>query len=357
MSEIEEETADDRRHPRRRFNLVGHQNAEARLLAAYRSGKMHHGWIFGGPGGIGKATLAYRLARFILLYPDPAAIPEEITTLDVASDDPVSRRVAASGHSDLLTVTQARDPKTKKFKREIGVAEARKAGNFFTRTAGEGGWRICIVDPASALNATAANALLKTLEEPPERALFVLVSDIPGRLMATIRSRCVRLDLAPLSDSNVTDVLNQIIEGEEGFSPAQIQAAANWAKGSPGMALKMLQAGVHERLEEFSRLAASFPALDKRKALDFAEKIAARGADQHYLLFCDVFLNWLAGETRKRAISEPSLTSSASGALADAYQEIDRSLRRANALNLDKRQTILQALYRVERAWSQQAAA
>ena len=352
MSDDVEETPADRREPRRRFNLIGHEKAESKLLETYRSGKLHHGWILGGANGIGKATLAYRFARFILRNPDPAAVSDTVTTLDVSGDDRVARRIAANGHSDLLTVTLAWDHKTKKFKREIGAAEARKASTFFTRTAGEGGWRVCIVDPASALNATAANALLKVLEEPPERALFLLVSDIPGRLMATIRSRCVRLDLKPLEQEAVKTVLNQVIEPEEGFSLAQIDAATGWAQGSPGRALQLLTSGIHDRLPDFTRLTATFPNLDKKKALNFAEKICARGADKHYLMFCDLLLVWVANETRKRAISGVN-----AGALAEAHDEIARSLRRANGLNLDKRQTFLQALYRIQRAWGQQVAA
>ncbi|MGI9462499.1 MAG: DNA polymerase III subunit delta', partial [Aestuariivirgaceae bacterium] len=119
-------------HPRLRTTLCGHEEVEHRLLVAYRSGRMHHAWLLTGPKGIGKATLAYRLARYILRYPDHTSAPEDMA---VAPEHAVFRRVAARGHADLLTIERPFDEKLKRLKGEIGVTEARAVSQFFSRTA------------------------------------------------------------------------------------------------------------------------------------------------------------------------------------------------------------------------------
>lgn len=234
MAETEDEV--DALHPRLSTQLIGQESAEQRLLKTYLSGKMHHAWILGGARGIGKATLAYKFATFVLRYPDPAAFDDRPANLDVDPDDPVARRIVSQGHADLLAITPAWDHRNKRYKTEIGATEARQASNFFARTAGEGGWRVCIVDPAGSMNVTAANALLKILEEPPSRALFLLVADTPGRLLQTIRSRCLRLDLKPLDDSNVSDVLRTLVARDAGLDLSGASSIVPYAGGSPGRA-------------------------------------------------------------------------------------------------------------------------
>src|SRR5262245_31361465 len=174
MSEEAEDPRETENHPRRRIDLRGHRAAEALLLRQYASGRMHHGWLFVGPRGIGKATLAYRLARFVLTHADPASAGES-TNLYVPPDSPVAHRIAARGHADLFTLERAYDAKSERLKTEIAVDDVRRASGLFARTAGEGGWRICIVDAADDLNTESANALLKILEEPPAQSLFIMV--------------------------------------------------------------------------------------------------------------------------------------------------------------------------------------
>ncbi len=354
MIDETELTIEEMRHPRRHTQLVGHNRAERQLLDAYRSGKMHHAWILGGPHGIGKATLAFRFARFVLRHPDPEAIPGDVTDLFVDESDLVARRIAASAHADMLTISPAWDQRTKKFKREIGAAEARKASEFFSRTAGEGGWRVCIVDPASAMNGTAANALLKTLEEPPARVLFLLVSDFPGKLMATIRSRCLQLDMHPLSNEDVVNVLNTVEFDGDRPSDDDVQRAITWAEGSPGRAIKMFELGLQDTLMAFAELTANLPTLNRTKLHQFVDTLAARGAEDKYALFTSVFLDWLSSRARQLASGQDRAIA---GRLAEAHAEISHSINLANALNLDKRQVILQAFYRIEQAWDQSNAA
>ncbi len=178
-------------HPRDTFALFGQAQAERALLHEYRSGRIAHAWLIGGPAGIGKATLAYRMARFALAHPDPKAdAVQRATSLAVPPDSPVARRVAGRAHPDLLVLEREPDDKGK-MRTVITVDQVRRTVGFFGSTAGEGGWRVCIVDSADELKyPEGSNALLKMLEEPPPRALFLVVSHAPGRLLPTIRSRC-----------------------------------------------------------------------------------------------------------------------------------------------------------------------
>ncbi|MBV9239343.1 MAG: DNA polymerase III subunit delta', partial [Xanthobacteraceae bacterium] len=190
--------SDEAPHPRDAFALHGHAEAEHDMLQAYRGGRMPHAWLIGGSPGIGKATLAYRMARFVLAHPDPTAPDVQAAqTLAVAPEHPVARRITAQAHSDLLALERTVGDNGK-LRTEIAVADVRRTIAFYGSTAGEGGWRICIVDSVDELNRFGTNALLKILEEPPARSLLFLLSHAPGQVLPTIRSRCRRLLLRPL---------------------------------------------------------------------------------------------------------------------------------------------------------------
>ena len=184
--------------PRQTSVLFGHDEAERALLETYRSGRLHHAWLISGPAGIGKATLAYRMARFVLAHPDPrASTVQAAKSLAVAADHAVTRRMAAQTHGDLLVIERTVNEKTGKLRQDIQVDDVRRMVGFFGSTAGEGGWRVAIVDAVDELNDQGANALLKMLEEPPRRALLLLVSHSAARVLPTIRSRCRLLARAP----------------------------------------------------------------------------------------------------------------------------------------------------------------
>src|SRR5471032_3513251 len=203
---MSEDDADDRDvlFPRETSALFGHAEAERALLEAYKGGRIPHAWLIGGPPGIGKATLAYRLARFVLAHPDPKApAVQDATSLAVGADNPVARRIAAQAQGDLLVLERTINETTGKLYTVIRVDDVRRSVSFFGSTAGEGGWRIAIVDAVDDLQREGANALLKVLEEPPARTLLLLVSHAPGRELPTIRSRCRRLLLRPLDAADV----------------------------------------------------------------------------------------------------------------------------------------------------------
>ncbi|MGE4220885.1 MAG: DNA polymerase III subunit delta', partial [Alphaproteobacteria bacterium] len=193
-------------HPRRTAGLLGHEAAEATILQLWQANRLPHAVLLSGPRGIGKATLAYRIARFILangvhaaqepsLFGDIAPPPD---SLHIGEDDPVFARVASGGHADLLAIERSVNPDTGRPRRDIVVDDIRKVTGLIRHTAAEGGWRIVIVDSADDMNQNAANALLKMLEEPPPNVLFLLVNHAPGGLLPTIRSRCRRLALSAL---------------------------------------------------------------------------------------------------------------------------------------------------------------
>ena len=190
-------------HPRETTALFGHREAETALLDAYRSGRIPHAWLIGGAQGIGKATLAYRMARFVLAHRDPlVAAVQRAETLALDPNDPVARHVAAGAHGGLLTLERTLNDKGV-MRTVITVDETRETISFFGSTAAVEGWRVCIVDTVDELNPNAANALLKILEEPPRQSLFLLVSHAPARVLPTILSRCRKLSLRPLATDDV----------------------------------------------------------------------------------------------------------------------------------------------------------
>jgi DNA polymerase-3 subunit delta' len=232
--------------PRANPALLGQAAAETALLMAWNSGRLPHAWLLAGPRGIGKATLAFRFARFVLAQPPSGAgglllgAPPPPASLVLGSDHPVFRRVAAGGHADLMVLEPGMiHPETGKETLEIVVPHVRRAIEFLSLTPAEGGWRIVIVDHAEDMNASAENALLKILEEPHARSLLLLVSHAPGRLLPTIRSRCRRLDMPALPP----DVLATLLAREAPeLDAGQRAAIAGLAGGSIGHARELVAA-------------------------------------------------------------------------------------------------------------------
>ncbi len=320
-------------HPRRRTDLRGHQGAEETLLRQLASGRMHHAWLFAGPRGIGKSTLAYRLARFLLAFPAPQAAAER-GSLYVPAEAPVAHRIAARGHADLITLERSYDAKAERLKSEIVVDAVRKASGFFARTAGEGGWRICIVDAAEDLNTEAANALLKILEEPPAHSLFILVSHQAGRLLPTIKSRCLRLDLSALSEADTMAVVATMAKQNSD----EIERAARLSKGSPGRALELLNSQGAKYFDLMRQIISRSQPIDLAAKINIADGLQARDMAEDFTIFSELLLTFVADKAREAALAGEG------AALARVHEEIGHSLRLANALNLDRRQTILDAL-------------
>ncbi|ANK91716.1 MULTISPECIES: DNA polymerase III subunit delta' [Rhizobium] len=318
--------------PAENTRLFGHEEAESFLAQSYRSGKGHHAILIEGPEGIGKATLAFRFANHVLSHPDPNAAPEKIGDPDPASA--VSRQIASGASHNLLHLARPVDEKTGKVKSAITVDEVRRAGKFFSQTSGTGNWRIVIIDPADDMNRNAANAILKILEEPPKRALFLVLSHAPGRLLPTIRSRCLPLKLAPLADEALVAALAHLgIAGEGSVLSA--------AKGSVGEALKLLNYGGSEIIAGYDEvLSAEGPTA--RKAMHrLAEALSGKESDTIF----DFFVSHVGDDimSRARAAAGEGQIATAER-LARLYSEIIERLTVSDAYNLDRKQTIISIL-------------
>jgi DNA polymerase-3 subunit delta' len=338
--------------PEERADWFGDAAAERALLDAYRSGRMHHAWLLGGPKGIGKATLAYRLARFAFAHPDPRA-PEAAAARDltVAADHPAFRRVANRSHPNLLALERLWDEDSKRYKTQLTVQEIRRTVSFFGSTGGEPGWRIAIVDPADDMNASAANALLKVLEEPPARALFFIVSHAPGRLLPTIRSRCRRLELAPLPAETIVAALRA---GPTTPDAGDLGLAAALSEGSLRRAILLIEEGGIETYRQFARLVARLPEIDVAAMHAFADSVSKRGADDAYDGFLDLIRDWLGRRVRREAEPEggvpPALAAVPLARWAEVWEKAAQSSADAEELNLDRKQVVLSILMTLARA-------
>lgn len=316
-------------HPRATAVLFGQAAAEAVLLSAYRSGRVPHAFLLAGPQGIGKATLAYRMARFVLANPDPAAPQvEAATSLAVAADHPVARRVAAQAQPDLLVIERTFNDKGVLHK-QIAVDDIRRSVAFFGSTAGEGGWRVAIVDAVDELNRSGANALLKVLEEPPERALLFLVSHSASRVPATLRSRCRILPLRPLAEADVAAALAAATGAAA--DDAALAAAARAAEGSVAQALAFLDETALALRQQALAMLDRLPALDPRALHALGEALA--GTDPQVLsAFVDTVNKWLV---RRLDGGRPELGRLAR--LADAWERINQAARDAEIYNLERK--------------------
>jgi len=349
--------------PRANPALTGHEAAESALLAAFASNRLPHGLLITGPHGIGKATLAFRFARFLLSQAAEQnagglLAPMAPTRLELSPQHPVFARVASGGHADLLTVERGIDPKRKRVRSEIVVEDARAIASFLRLTPAEGGWRIVIVDTADEMNRNAANAVLKILEEPPERAILILVSDNPGRLLPTIRSRCRRLTLRPLPNATVAALAGDY---RPDLAPADRAALVDLAEGSIGRALELADhdgVALHRGLTD---LLDTLPALDVVGLYAFADKVARWGNDDAFRVFADLMpatlARAIARAARPTAIGA-GRDSAFAGILArrgldrwvEVWEKIGHLFALADAVNLDRKQVVLNAFFALEEA-------
>ncbi|MGP1394272.1 MAG: DNA polymerase III subunit delta' [Inquilinaceae bacterium] len=354
--------------PRANPVLIGHEVAEGTLRDAAVSGRLAHAWMIAGPPGIGKATLAFRFARFMLsggaeqgtgLFGGDGDGPPG--TLELAPDHPVFRRTAAGGHADLLTVERPMDDARKTRSAEIPVAEVRRVVPFLRLTPGEGGWRVVVIDEAERMNRNAANALLKILEEPPPRALLLLVTNAPGRLLPTIRSRCRRLVLDPLSEDAVQGFLRRAAPD---LSDTDLVSLARLADGSPGRALALLEEEGLDLFRTLIDLIEGLPRLDLPRIHKLGDQLAPPAAERTYRAVTELLVWWLERLVRAHAHgAPPSEVVAGEAALMrrlagtrgldpwlEVWEKCRRLFVRADSANLDRKQTVLQAFLSLEAA-------
>ena len=321
------------RHPRETADLFGHREAEMALLNAYRSGRIPHAWLIGGPLGIGKATLAYRMARFVLANSKPmTSSVQRAETLALDPNDPVARQITAGAHGGLLVLERGLNDRGV-MRTVITVDETRETISFFGSTAAVDGWRVCIVDTVDELNPNAANALLKVLEEPPQQSLFLLVSNAPGRVLPTILSRCRKLMLRQLATGDVVraaaEAANITLE-----DPALVEAA-DASDGSVARALTLLGGDALKMKQRTAALLATLPRVDPLELHALGDALG--GTDRVALAtFIDSVDRWLSERLRadddNANANLPRLAR-----LAEVWEKITLAARDAEAYNLERK--------------------
>ena len=320
-------------HPRETTALFGHREAEQALLNAYRSGRIPHAWLIGGAQGIGKSTLAYRMARFVLAHRDPlAGSVQRAETLWVDPQDPVARQVAAGAHGGLLTLERSLNDKGV-MRSVITVDQTRETISFFGTTAAVEGWRVCIVDTVDELNPNAANALLKVLEEPPQQSLFLLVSHAPARVLPTILSRCRKLPLRSLA---ISDVVRASAEAASlaADDPA-LAEAAEAAEGSVARALTLLGGDALKLQQRTAAMLATLPRVDPRELHVLGEALG--GSDRVALAaFVDSVDRWM-GERLRANDANANANLPRLARLAEVWEKINRAARDTAEYNLERK--------------------
>jgi DNA polymerase-3 subunit delta' len=318
-------------HPRETTRLVGHDWALARVARSIRTGRPPQAWLISGPPGVGKATLAYRMARYVLAF---GATEKGPADLSVPERDSAAVQLAAASHPGLLVLKRGLNPDTGRLMNVISVAVVRSLAGFFGMTSVSGGWRVAIVDTADDMNDSAANALLKMLEEPPAKAMLILLSNVPGRLLPTIRSRCQKVALRPLETALVEAELARLLPDAAAKERA---ALARLSGGSIGLAAQLSGGDGVMLANEADRLLGSVAKLDVAAFLSLADKVArvTDGLDSFGL-----FLNQALGERiRARALTDNSRLDR----WVDCLAALEESFLRSQTLYLEPRQTVLSA--------------
>jgi DNA polymerase III subunit delta' len=320
-------------HPRQTSLLAGHREAEAALLNAYRTGRIPHAWLIGGAQGIGKATLAYRMARFVLAHRNPfGSDVQRAETLAVDPTSPIARHVAAGAHGGVLTLERTLNERGV-MRTVITVDATRETISFFGSTAAVEGWRVCIVDTVDELNPNAANALLKILEEPPQQSLFLLVSHAPARVLPTIQSRCRKLALRPLATDDVIRAVAQA--ANLAIDDPALVEAAEAAEGGVARALTLLGGDALKLHQRTAALLATLPRLDPRELHALGDALG--GSDRVALAaFVDSVDRWMSERLRSdEANANANLPRLAR--LAEVWEKINRAARDTAEYNLERK--------------------
>ena len=335
--------------PRLTRALIGHRRPMDEFVAAAQGGRLPHAWLLCGPQGVGKASFAYLVARAVLSHASPA----QITHISPAVESDAARLLETSIHPDMYVLKRSYNEKTDKFRSDISVEETRNLKKAFALSSARGGWRVAIIDAIDEITRNGVNALLKLIEEPPEKCLFLIVCHHPGRVLDTIRSRCRQLHFNALGE----DELQQIIADKlVGVDPNEAAAAAFLADGSAGRALALSENGGFELYRDMVGVLAGLPQLDVEHLHGFANRFGARAAPESFPLFCYLLSGWLHRYVRSLStgqVFQPVFEGEAelaarfmAGQLplepaVSLWEKLQQQTRAIEALNLDKKQAVL----------------
>ena len=355
--------------PRANPSLIGHEIAERRFLKIWQSRRIPHAWLLTGPRGVGKATLAFRMARLVLLNDEDQSISSGLfedpkgSSLELNTENPVFRKIASGGHPDLMTLERSLNLDTKRLKTTIPVEDIRTAAQFLRLTSSEGGWRVIVIDSADDLNRNAANALLKILEEPPDKALILLVCHAPSRLLPTVRSRCCNLPLTPLHHDNIFLLLKEHLTG---FSIEDLKTLSLLSDGSPGRGISLAEAGGLDLYREMISLLSTLPDMEAELLHDFGDRLARRGAEDNFRIFTELLSWWVSKlislGTRKEVTidiipeeegcAERLLSLSGVDRWLEVWEKINTLASQTDRLNLDRKKTLLNIFHTLKAAAS-----
>jgi DNA polymerase-3 subunit delta' len=323
---VTEEPEDPREvpwHPRLANAVRGHAQAHKQFTEAFAAGRPHHAWLIAGPFGIGKATLAYKLAAHALA--------------SGANEVQANRWIISRAHPDFTVLEKSfNDSKPKRLRSEISVEDVRGFSAFFERTASIGGWKVGLVDCVDDLNSESANALLKLVEEPPAKSLLLLLCHNPGKALRTLRSRCLRVQLDALSEPETTAIVANLPIDPKPTPEAQSRAA-RLSNGSPGLALQLLNSTGAKAFDQYVAATRRNAGLHSTIASQFSTRAAAVG---DYDVFMDLLLDWLAGQAAHHA----------SRGLADLHSQLTQKAAITKGYNLDRRVAVLETLTLLEDA-------
>jgi len=362
--------------PRNTIDLVGHEHAEQLFLDAFNAEKIHHAWMITGPKGIGKATLAYKMARFLLNNP-----PEDdqgpglfgdvlekaaLTSLETDLESQANHLVNAGSNPDLMITERTEDPKTGKMRSNILVDDVRKINQFFHKTSSDGGWRVAIVDTADEMNRNAANAILKILEEPPKNSILIILAHAPGRLLPTIKSRCRMLPLKPLKSQTVKEILQKNYPDKEENIIDGYVALSN---GSPGYAISLIEHQGLKVYREILGLLSTMPNINVPLMHDFAGAITTKKSGDTFLLFSEMLSQFISRMVRhvsylntghthniKEALTEEFKLMEELGEIipldqwAGLWEKISEKMKVTDQLNMDRKQTVIDILNMINSA-------
>lgn len=350
-------------HPRDTARLIGHASAERMFLDAYHAGKLHHAWLITGPRGVGKATLAWRMARFLLATPASdggmfdAPAPD---TLDVSPDHPIARRMAAGSESRAALIRPLYDAKKDRLAAIIDVEQIRDLKASFSLKATDGGRRTVVVDSIDEMNPSAANAFLKLLEEPPAEVTFFLISHRPSGLLPTIRSRCRELRIGPLSPNDLSDALTAA--GGE-VDPADRVALAELAGGSVGAAFELTNLNGLGLYQLIVDLLSGLPHMNRTRLQTLCEAGAGKTNEAQFDLIVTLLDQFLARTARAGSmgglapdaakgegdlIARLATTPAAALAWANLAQVLGERARRGRSVNLDAASLLFDMLLAIE---------
>ncbi|MGC6471797.1 MAG: DNA polymerase III subunit delta' [Parvibaculales bacterium] len=352
---------DGAQSPRLCRELHGHDRATTLFKQALTDNKLHHAWLLTGPKGIGKASFAYQAAKYLLsLKPGQTPVMSGDAFAEQV-DSKTEQLIENGGHPDLFIMNRPYDVKKKDFKKDIPVDSARALRKFMTMTSGFGGWRVCIIDCAEDMTPQAANAILKTLEEPSGKTVFFLISHRPGKLLDTIRSRCQKMPMENLEKPQMQALLKTL---RPELDEQVVQAVAHLAEGSIGQALQIADLNGLEIYRDMVDVLASLPALDGVKLHGFAGRMADRRNESAFRLFSLFLSGWLHGLTRTGAtggqgiplfegevdVMQRFLSAAPLEQWIDVWEKVASLLRQSDTLNLDRKQTVIECFSAIRKA-------